>query len=383
MTPPHGIDLDQYRTQAKELLKQIRAAQPESLDRLQQRPPKYQALTPSAGIRLADAQFVIARENGFPSWTKFRDYLLFRNAVQALDMGDLPKLEALLDKHPFLLRYHCHTGEYYEEGYFAGATLFNHIAGNPTRCPLPSNILDITRLLLRRGARDERSRPKYTIGLLLTSRQASEAGVALPLIDLLMDAGGIELDLTATDALDGPLGEGAFGTAEALLRRGARMNIRHAAALGRLDVVKRFIDRDRSVQADASLIPLPAEPGAAKALVEEAFIEACMHGRTRVAEFLLNQGVDPSAQVNTGQTGLHYAAHGGHLETVRMLLERNAPLEVKNMYGGTVLGQALWSATNEPRADHLPIIEALIAAGAKIKPDWSKGIDEVRRRPDA
>jgi ankyrin repeat protein len=102
-------------------------------------------------------------------------------------------------------------------------------------------------------------------------------------------------------------------------------------------------------------------------------------GRTGVAEFLLEQGVDPRSQINSGQTGLHYAAHAGHLETVKMLLERKVPLEVKNMYDGTVLGQALWSAFNEPKPDHLPIIEALIAAGAKVEPDWNKWIDELRQ----
>jgi ankyrin repeat protein len=258
--------------------------------------------------------------------------------------------------------------------------LLNNIAGNPNRCPLPSNIVGIARLLLSRGARDEPSRPKYTIGLLLTSKQASEAGVAMPLIDLLMEANGIELDLTSPDILNSPLGNQAPATAEALIRRGAKMNIRHAAMLGRLDVVKRFVNEPDDVKADTSLVSLPAASEAVKTELELAFIEACMCGQTSVAEFLLEQGVNPISQVNSGQTGFHYAAHAGHLETVKMLLDRSAPLEETNMYGGTVLGQALWSAFNEPHADHLTIIEALIAAGAKIESDWNQWIDELRRR---
>jgi hypothetical protein len=48
-------------------------------------------------------------------------------------------------------------------------------------------------------------------------------------------------------------------------------------------------------------------------------------------------------------------------------LRRNAPLEVKNRYGGTVLGQALWSAAHggDPEL-YIEIIETLIAAGAEI-----------------
>ena len=382
MTLPKGIDLNQYRTQAKELLKQARASQPEALDRLRHHHPDHDVLAKSGSVRLADAQLVIARENEFPSWSKFKQHLLFRNAVQALDSGDIERLETLLDKHPWLVRYHCQKGEWYEEGYFAGATLLNHIAGNPSRCPIPRNILDIARLLLSRGARDESPKPKYTIGLLLTSRQASEAGVGLPLIDLLIAASGIEIDLTDPSILNGPLGNEAPATALELIRRGARMDIRHAAALGRLDLAKSIFDGD-SLHTNASLVPLPQEPGEAKAQLEQAFIWACQCGQNSVIEFLLEQGVDPAAQANVGQTGLHYAAHYGQLETVKMLIARKAPLEVKNMYGGTVLGQALWSAFNEAQDDHLPIVEALIAAGAKIEPDWNKWIDELRRRHGA
>jgi hypothetical protein len=36
------------------------------------------------------------------------------------------------------------------------------------------------------------------------------------------------------------------------------------------------------------------------------------------------------------------------------------------MYGGTVLGTAVWSEINEPRPGHLQIIEDLLAAGARL-----------------
>jgi hypothetical protein len=387
MSLPQGIDLAQYKTQARELLTQVRAAQPEALDRLQRHHPEYEPLAAFGSIGLADTQLVLARENGFPSWPKFKDYLVFRNAVQALDAGDLPRLEALLDKHPSLVRYHCRVGAGYETGYFAGATLLNHIAGNPIRGPLPSNILDIARLLLRCGARDAPPNTNHTLGLLLTSKQASEAGVALPLIDLLLAAKAIDLDLTDPDLLSPPLRNDALVTAQELVRRGARMDIRHASALGRLDLVRQMITNAAREEIDASLVPLPYEPTAAKAQKEEAFLWACRWGRTEIADFLLEQGVDPSAQANTGQTGLHTAAHRGHLDTVKRLLARNAPLEVKNRYGGTVLGQAVWSALYEPQAEHLSIIESLLAAGANMDavgyPTGNARLDDILRRHGA
>jgi hypothetical protein len=259
----------------------------------------------------------------------------------------------------------------YEEGYFAGATLLQHIAGNPGRCPIPNNIVDIARLLISRGARDEPPRPRYTIGLLLTSKQASEAGVALPLIDLLIAENGVEIDLTDPSILDGPLGNHAPATALELIRRGAKMNISHAAALGRLDLIKSVVNGD----ADPAVVSLPSEPSEARVQLETAFITSCQHGHNDICEFLLDHGVDPAAQANAGQTGLHYAAHCGQLETLNMLIARRAPLEEKNMYGGTVLGQALWSAYNEPHKNHLAIVESLITAGAKVAPDWNRWID--------
>jgi Ankyrin repeats (3 copies) len=114
---------------------------------------------------------------------------------------------------------------------------------------------------------------------------------------------------------------------------------------------------------------------------------ACFLGRTRVVEFLLTQGVDLTRGDGTGLNGFHWAANRGKLETVKLLIERKAPLEIKSMYGGTVLGTAVWSAVNEPRADHVPIIEALIIAGANVDaagyPSGNVHVDEVLRRHGA
>lgn len=54
------------------------------------------------------------------------------------------------------------------------------------------------------------------------------------------------------------------------------------------------------------------------------------------------------------------------------------------MYGVTALGTAVWPAINEPRADHLAIIEELPAAGARVQeagyPTEREGIDALLRR---
>lgn len=120
----------------------------------------------------------------------------------------------------------------------------------------------------------------------------------------------------------------------------------------------------------------------AKALVE-ALSCACFLGRTSVAEFLLDKGVDPAAGNGTGMNAFHWAANRGNLETVALLIQRGAPLENENVYGGTVLGCTVWSAVHEPCADHVRIIEALLDAGAKIDaaeyPSGDARVDEVLR----
>jgi len=102
-------------------------------------------------------------------------------------------------------------------------------------------------------------------------------------------------------------------------------------------------------------------------LLAEALSCACMLGRTETARFLVENGVDPYAGMKTWLSGPHYAVSGGHLDTVLMLLENGISLEVKNGYGGTLLGQALWSAVNEHKRGHADIIEVLIDAGAVIE----------------
>jgi hypothetical protein len=321
-----GIDLDQYRTQAKELLRAVRAAQPAALARLRQHHPGHGEAADGIRLaRLADTQLVVARENGCPSWARFKELLLFRNAVAALDAGDLPRLGAILDENPRLVRHRCRTGEPYEDGYFAGATLLHHLAGNPDRGPLPRNILDGARLLIRRGF--DPGAAAETIRLLLTSRRAAEAGVALAIVDLLVQAGG-HLHLEAPDILDLPLLNVAPATAEALVGRGARLDLRHAAALGNLEALRTLLAAT-----------------ATRERLEEALVFACVRGQRGAASMLLEHGargdvlIAPGGQ--TPRTALHEAANRGHRDVVALLLDNGADAAVvEPRWGGTAAGWA-------------------------------------------
>lgn len=105
----------------------------------------------------------------------------------------------------------------------------------------------------------------------------------------------------------------------------------------------------------------------------EIFSAACMLGHVTTAEYLLDKGVNPYAGMRTGLSGFHYAASSGRVEVIKLLIDRKVPMEIKNMYDGTVFGQAIWSAVNEHAPEHAEIVERLIDAGAVVEDgylDW-------------
>ena len=211
-----------------------------------------------------------------------------------------------------------------------------------------------------------------------TSVHPARAGVQIALLETLLDYGAaIEGAPGGYQPLAAALANGQPEAAEFLAERGAQLGIVEAAGLGRLDLLKDCLNHDGSLKGNQT-----------KEQLEEGFILACLYGQTSVAEFLLEKGVDLAAGANVGQTGLHYATHAGHLDTVKMLLERKAPLEVLNVYGGTVLGQVTWSVMNgDPGIDYVPIIEMLLDAGANVEaadyPTGNERVDKVLQRHGA
>jgi hypothetical protein len=320
---------------------------------------------------LADAQFVIARSHGFESWPKFAKQLealarknssvsRFEAAADAIVGGDVATLKRLLREEPELIRARS-TREH-------RATLLHYVSANGVegyRQKTPKNIVAITEILLNTGAEIDATAEVYgarctTLGLVATSVHPERAGVQVALLQTLLDRGA---NLERPSIAGNPqslviacLANGRPEAAEFLASRGAHLDLAGAVALGRLDVVKSFFDEDGSLKRNAT-----------KEQLQEGFRFACGYGRDEEVEFLLAKGVDLAAQSGDGQTGLHWAVIGGHRETVKLLLRHNAPLEVKNMYGGTVVDQALWSAAHGGDADvYIAILEALVDAGAKI-----------------
>lgn len=100
----------------------------------------------------------------------------------------------------------------------------------------------------------------------------------------------------------------------------------------------------------------------AEALTCGAFL-----GAMEVMEHLLGLGVPPEGGNATGLNALHWAANRGELAATRRLLDAEAPLEVQNRFGGTVLGATVWASVHEPRDSHAAIVAALLTAGAEVQ----------------
>jgi hypothetical protein len=393
---PAHPDLEQYKTQAKELLAAARHGDVEAIRRIARCPRVSAASVPFA---LADAQCVIAREHGFDSWPVFGRHLrglhagpvrAFEETVDAVVAGDLAALEARLAADPSLSQ--ARSARVHR------ATLLHYVAANGVehyRQRTPPNAVAVAQLLLGAGARVDAVADVYggettTMDLLVSSGHPAHAGLQVPLVHALLDAGA---------AINGIRDNGsplmtavAFhypDAAAALIARGARVdNIVAAAALGLVDVVAEYLAGPESRLAGTAAIDLrwPRLPKDPKGLRELALNWAAAYGRTAVVERLLRHGVDLRSTESQGFTPLHSAAFYGHAETVDLLIRAGAPLEVENVYHGTVLGQTIWAVAYGALAiDYVPVIERLLAAGARAYPEWGPSgdprVDALLNRP--
>jgi len=110
---PARPNLEQLKTQAKDLLKLLKAGDPVARQRIQENHP-HPAKIATAELRtdsvtLSDAQLVIAREYGFASWPKLKEHVEsflgetgepLEQLKQAFHNNDAPRLRQLLDRFP-------------------------------------------------------------------------------------------------------------------------------------------------------------------------------------------------------------------------------------------------------------------------------------------
>jgi ankyrin repeat protein len=380
---PARPNLEQFRKQAKGLLKERKF--PEAIQRIKRFHPRLKKLTEAqtvdAKFSLADAQWVIAQEHAFESWPKFIKHIQaiartdspiskFELAADAIVSGNLPTLKRLLRQNPELVRARSTRAH--------RAPLIHYVAANGIedfRQKTPKNIVQITQALLNAGAEVDATTMAYgssstALGLAATSYHPAIAGVQLELLDVLLKAGAcINGAPGGWDTVVAALHNGRGEAATFLAGRGAHLDLEGAAGTGRVDTMALYVTTDGILTA-----------GATREQQNYGFLWACEYGHTNAVQFLLDRGFRPDGNFMSRETGLHWAAFGGHADIVDLLLRANAPVDTKDeRFGGTPLGWALygWSnpAPESKNTRYYDVVDLLVRAGAIVDREWLNSPD--------
>ena len=353
---PFTAPLGAYLEQAQSLLADLHAGDEAAAWRFKWEHPRFRdqqvGEVRSATLDLEDAKLVTARSYAFESWedlavfaertTSDRAIVRFESAVDAIVSGNRDMLETLLREDPALVA--ARSARRHR------ATLLHYVAANGVegwRQRVPPNAVDIARLLLDAGADPNALAEMYdaqctTLSMLVSSSPPADAGLQLPLAELLVDRGAT-LEAAGSQWNAAVLTALAFGfldTARALAARdtGVR-DIAVAAGLGLLG--------------DTARLLASAGPERRRA----ALTLACMHGHVRVAQLLLDAGIDPNQYNPSGfhahSAPLHQAVWSNREPIVRLLVERGARLDMRDLvYDGTPLDWAVYGQRTEI-ADYL------------------------------
>jgi hypothetical protein len=287
-------------------------------------------------VRLSEAQLLVARSYGFPSWRKMKLYVDALNDVgerltSAVRDGDLKTMREVLDRYPELVNaitefdHHAlmpvdYTGAETKPRQMTALHLL-HLA-------IVGGKIDALRLLIERGA----------------DVNARNAGGRLPLHDC--------FELNHDDFT------------RILLDAGAVADVCAAAAYGMNDRLHEILatrpeDAD-DLQTGNSPLGWAAyghQPEAAKILLQHGAIvnrapydakawgPAAMVASKDVARVLLEHGADPNWQDEGGNTPIHSVIRsrivGDPAEFVGVLMEFEANLALQNLDGRTALDEAL------------------------------------------
>ena len=242
----------------------------------------------------------------------------FREAIAAIDRGDLETLRRLLGEDPALVQERLDDTT---DAYFAHPYLLWFVAGNPVRNEtLPANIAEAAGAIIEAGA--TREQIDYTLELVASGRVARESGVQLELIDLLLSHGA------STDgAMLAALAHHETAAAERLLERGAKLTLVPAVCLRR----------------DGEAHQLAETATASERQI--ALTAAAFYGHPDHVRMLIAAGVDVRAYSPKGfhphATPLHQAVYAGSLESVKALVEAGADhCATDRVYHSTPLGWA-------------------------------------------
>jgi hypothetical protein len=262
--PPFRSLLSAWEQQAESLLAAHRAADPAAIDLFQRKHPRFldekikwlpkpiaDAEIRDAPLSLDDARLAIARHYDFLDWPSLAAHVEavsqedpifeFESAVEAVVNGDIATLQDALRRDPALVGARSSRVCAFDPPVHR-ATLLHYLAANGIeayRQRTAPNAVEIARTLLQAGAEPDALADMYgaectTMSMLVSSSHPAEAGLQVPLVELLLDSGAA-IEGRGTRKWGAPvftaLAFGMIGAAKVLAERGARIDLPAAAGL--------------------------------------------------------------------------------------------------------------------------------------------------------
>lgn len=302
---PIRANLEHLKNEAKQRLKTMHAESPET--------------------RLSEAQLLVARSYGFPSWRRLKAYVdaqhdFGQQLVNAVRFGELEKIREVLDRHPELVN--------------ASTDLETRVRPSDTltmrliHLAIAEARIDVLRLLIERGA----------------DLNVRTHDGRLPLHDC--------FELNHDDF------------AKILLDAGAVPDACAAAAYGMHDQLEQILKNDPSRANDLTTGNSPLgwavygrQPRSAAILLEYGAVvdrppyDACAWGpaamvaSTEVTPVLVEHGANPNWRDEDGNTAIHRAITSRIVldpaKFIQVLLDLGADPNVRNREGRTSLDEAL------------------------------------------
>ena len=248
---------------------------------------------------------------------------LFRQAVHAVDSGDGNRLQQMLHENPELATEPLRSpGKWLMDQignalktYFKDPYLLWFVSEDAVRNnTLPGNIATIAQIIIDKAkeqhAESLQRQLDYGIKLVAWSWVARESGVQIGLLDVFINSGASTFKVSE-DALV----NGNFAAAEYLVQRGATLSLSTALCIGKWE---------------------EADVLAANANDDEkqlGLVLCSLNGKAEAVKRLIRYGVhvsEPSRDLYSHATPLHHATGSGSLETVKLLVEAGAKLDIRD-----------------------------------------------------
>jgi ankyrin repeat protein len=312
---------------------------------------------------IADARLVLARQHGFDGWPSFRRHVEsmrdggrdpFMRAVAAIQKGDGDELGKLVTRYSGLVIARGTNGNdllalaagmgnvaIVEALLHLGADVagVNDRGWSALHQAAYMNHVELVRVLLGAGAPTDRS---------------GHGDGGTPLVVALFWGHSAAAELVAEHDL-------------------APANLRVAAGLGRLDLLRRLIRADGRLAPAAGAhrafyrphtgFPLWQPSGQRQEIIDEALVWACKSGRVNVLGALAAVGANLDADPYRG-TPLAWATVNGHLDTAGWLLDHGADVNHRSTFGGPAHGEGVTALHLAAQCGQVPMTRLLLTRGA-------------------